>query len=143
MSIQLPIGASKYTARIPVPRFGDAVQSFKIRLLPGNRIAMARAQINQEFNKHRSTSFETCHINKLPTTENEYTVIAYSELVVIACDSVLLELTCEVDNEVLGSSHAQDVNIQIARIQVWADYIFYSTNERSKKLFANPATLTR
>ncbi len=138
--IQLPTGASKYTVQIPVPRFGDAVQSFKIRLPAGHRVTTARAQINQEFNKHLSTRFETCHINKLPTTENEFSVLAYSELVVIACDNVYLELGCEVDSSGVGSSRPHNQQIQI---QIWADYIFYSTNERSKKLFTNPHSLTR
>jgi hypothetical protein len=134
--IQLPIGASKYTVQVPVPRFGDAAQSFKIRLPAGHRVATARAQINQEFNRHRTTRYEACYVNKLPTTENEYIILAYSELVVIACDNVFLELNCEVDSSEIGSSRPHNVHFQ-----VWADYIFYSTNERSKKLFANPAAM--
>lgn len=136
--IQLPAGASKYTAQIPVPRFGDASQSFKIRIPAGHRVTTARARIDMEFNRHRTTHYEVCHVRKLPTTENEYSVLAYSELVVIACDNVFLELGCEVDNSGVGSSRPHNVQIQI-----WADYIFYSTNERSKKLFANPGRPTR
>ncbi len=138
--IQLPDGISKYTVQVPVPRFGDATQSFKIRLPAGHSVTTARAQINQEFNKHLSTRFESCHVTTLPTTENEFSVLAYSELVVIACDSVYLELGCEVDSSGVGSSRPHNVQIHI---QLWADYIFYSTNERSKKLFANPGMATR
>ncbi len=138
--IQLPDGISKYTVQVPVPRFGDATQSFKIRLPAGHRVTTARAQINTEFNKHLSTRFESCHVTTLPTTENEFSVLAYSELVVIACDSVYLELGCEVDSSGVGSSRPHNVQIHI---QLWADYIFYSTNERSKKLFTNPHSLTR
>jgi hypothetical protein len=134
--INLLPGASKYTVQIPVPRFGDAAQSFKIRLPAGHRVATARAQINQEFNRHRSTRYEASYVNKLPATENEYIILAYSELVVIACDNVFLELNCEVDSSEIGSSRPHNVHFQ-----VWADYIFYSTNERSKKLFANPAAM--
>ncbi len=111
-----------------------------IQLPTGHRVTTARAQINQEFNKHLSTRFESCHVTTLPTTENEFSVLAYSELVVIACDSVYLELGCEVDSSGVGSSRPHNVQIHI---QLWADYIFYSTNERSKKLFANPGMATR
>jgi hypothetical protein len=138
--IQLPTGISKYTVQIPVPRFGDATQSFKIRLPDGHRVTTARAQINQEFNKPLTTRFEPCHVTTLPTTENEFSVLAYSELVVVACDNIFLELGCEVDSSGVGSSRPHNVQIHI---QLWADYIFYSTNERSKKLFTNPGMATR
>lgn len=136
--IQLPAGVSTYTLQIPVPRFGDAAQSFKIRLPAGYKVTTARARVDMEFNNHRTTRYEACHVRKLPTTENEYSVLAYSELVVIACDNVFLELGCEEDSSGTGSSRQRNVQIQI-----WADYIFYSTNERSKKLFANPDRPTR
>jgi hypothetical protein len=122
----LPDTVNTYTLRFHLPRFGDAIQNFKIRLPDGHKVTSARAQLYR-FTSLGSltTRYESCFVHhKAPY----FNALAYTELFVIGYDNIWLELVCEREVSNGVSSH---------QVKVWADYIFYSTNERSKKLF-NP-----
>lgn len=153
----LPSDISTYTIRFPLPRFGDAIQCFKLQLPPGHRVCTARARLEFDYNSYRSTHYETCHItHNVPY----FNILAYSELFIIGYENVYLELICEcrsIDNEIVktvpdtkrithttinSSLNGTDSSQPQFRAQLWADYIFYSTNERSKKLFSR-YSLTR
>jgi len=128
----LPDTINTYTIRFHLPRFGDAIQNFKIRLPDGHKVTSARAQLDR-FTSLGSltTRYESCFVHhKAPY----FNILAYSELFVIGYDNIWLELVCERELSGGGSSHQTH-----HKAQLWADYIFYSTNERSKKLF-NPIT---
>lgn len=127
----LPLDTNTYSLRFHLPRFGDAIQNFKIMLPDGHKVTSARAQLDHFINGAVTRRYESCYIHH---KQPYFNAMAYSELFVIGYDNIWLELTCERELSRGDSSHQTH-----HRAQLWADYIFYSTNERSKKLF-NPIT---
>jgi hypothetical protein len=125
--------AAEYSIQIPVPRFGDSVHSYKIRIPKNVQLIVARNTRCPDYGTSKLVWHTYCHITPCLANTNgsvnthEYLAVAYQPVFVIGSEMVTLEL---------GFKQELDTH-KIIPVQVVAEYIFYNNEERSCRLNSN------